>query len=481
MRLRLLLLALGTFAVGTDSMVMAGILGLISRDLDVSVPTAGQMVTVFALAYALLAPVLATLTARWPRRQLLLTALTVFTAANALSALAPTYPLLLATRVLAAAGAALYTPTANAVATSLVPPERRGRALATVLGGMTVATALGVPLGTWIGRTDWRLTMWLVVALGAAALAGQALLLRELPGTPGAPWARAAGGSAGAAPGAGAAQGAGVAAGLRAAVGAPGAGAGAAAGPRAAGGSAAGTQGAAAAPSAGAGATPGAASSVGTPTTQPRQPTPPGLRERLTPLRDRRVVAATATTFLFFLAFNSVYIYIATAIRPATGGEAGRLSLVMLVMGIASVAGSWLGGRAVDHWGVRSVMLTGSAVTALAFLSLPWLGRTMPGALLYALVTPVAGWSVSVALPHRLASLDPPNAPLLISLNSSALYLGMAAGGGAGSASIALLGDRWFPVTATLLALLATATVLTTTRTPDRSYDRSYDRAATAG
>ncbi|MEU5028840.1 MFS transporter [Streptomyces milbemycinicus] len=390
MRLRLLLLALGTFAVGTDSMVMAGILGLISRDLDVSVPTAGQMVTVFALAYALLAPVLASLTARWPRRQLLLTALTVFTAANALSALAPTYPLLLATRVLAAAGAALYTPTANAVATSLVPPERRGRALATVLGGMTVATALGVPLGTWIGRTDWRLTMWLVVALGTAALAGQALLLRELPGVRG---ARAAGG----------AQGAGAA---------------------------------------------------------------PGLRERLTPLRDRRVVAATATTFLFFLAFNSVYIYIATAVRPATGGEAGRLSLVMLVMGIASVAGSWLGGRAVDHWGVRSVMLIGSAVTALAFLALPWLGRTMPGALLYALVTPVAGWSVAVALPHRLASLDPPNAPLLISLNSSALYLGMAAGGGAGSASIAVLGDRWFPLTATLLALLATATVLTTTRTP---------------
>ncbi|MES4901369.1 MULTISPECIES: MFS transporter [unclassified Streptomyces] len=397
MRLRLLLLALGTFAVGTDTMVMAGILGLISRDLDVSVPAAGQLVTVFALAYALLAPVLAALTARWPRRRLLLTALTVFTSANALSALAPTYPLLLATRVLAAAGAALYTPTANAVATSLVPPERRGRALATVLGGMTVATALGVPLGTWIGSTDWRLTMWLVVALGAAALAGQALLLRELPGLPG----------------------------VRAAGGAPGAGAG----------------------------------TGGT-------PAPPGLRERLVPLRDRRVVAATATTFLFFLAFNSVYIYIATAVRPATGGEAGRLSLVMLVMGVASVAGSWLGGRAVDHWGVRSVMLTGSAVTALAFLALPWLGRTMPGALLYALVTPVAGWSVSVALPHRLASIDPPNAPLLISLNSSALYLGMAAGGGAGSASVALLGDRWFPLTATLLALLAAATVLTTTRAP---------------
>lgn len=441
MRLRLLLLALGTFAVGTDTMVMAGILGLISRDLDVSVPAAGQLVTVFALAYALLAPVLAALTARWPRRRLLLTALTVFTSANALSALAPTYPLLLATRVLAAAGAALYTPTANAVATSLVPPERRGRALATVLGGMTVATALGVPLGTWIGRTDWRLTMWLVVALGAAALAGQALLLRELPGAQGAQGAQGA-------RVAGAAQGAGAAAGLRAA-----------------GGSAGGAPGASTAAGAGAD-TPTAQPAPSAPSAPAAPTAPPGLRERLAPLRDRRVVAATATTFLFFLAFNSVYIYIATAIRPATGGEAGRLSLVMLVMGIASVAGSWLGGRAVDHWGVRSVMLTGSVVTALAFLALPWLGRTMPGALLYALVTPVAGWSVAVALPHRLASLDPPNAPLLISLNSSALYLGMAAGGGAGSASVALLGDRWFPLTATLLALLASATVATTTHTP---------------
>ncbi|MEU1665122.1 MFS transporter [Streptomyces sparsogenes] len=385
MRLRLLLLALGTFAVGTDSMVMAGILGLISRDLGVSVPTAGQLVTVFALSYGLLAPVLATVTARWPRRRLLLTALAFFTAANALSALAPTYPLLLATRVLAAAGAALYTPTANAVATSLVPPERRGRALATVLGGMTVATALGVPLGTWIGRADWRLTMWLVVALGAAALAGQALLLRDLP--------------------------------------------------------------------------------TDLPATGPAT-TPPGLRERLAPLRDRRVVGAAATTFLFFLAWNSVYIYIATAVHPATGGEAGRLSLVMLVMGVASVAGSWLGGRAVDHWGVRSVMLTGSVIPALAFAALPWLGRTMPGALLYALVVPVAGWAVAVALPHRLASIDPPNAPLLISINSSSLYLGMAAGGGAGSVSVALLGDRWFPLTAALLTLLATASVLATTRTP---------------
>ncbi|MER6364882.1 MFS transporter [Kitasatospora sp. NPDC001527] len=376
MPVRLLLLALGTFAVGTDTMVTAGILGTVADDLGVSVAAAGQLVTVFALGYALLAPPLAALTARWPRRRLLLTALTVFGAANALSALAPSYGTLLATRVLAAAGAALYTPTANAVATTLVAPERRGRALATVLGGMTVATALGVPLGTWVGRSDWRLTMWLVTALSAVALAGLALLLRELP-------------------------------------------------------------------------VPAAA---------------PGLRDRLAPLSDRRVLGAAFTTLVFFLAFQSVYIYLATAVAPATGGRADRLSLVLLVSGLASVAGSWLGGRLVDRAGVRRVLLVGSAVAAAAFAALPWAGRSMPGALAYAVVTPLAGWAVSVALPHRLASLDPANAQVLISLNSSALYLGTAAGGAAGSAAIALVGGRWFPLAATVLALLAAATAWVTTR-----------------
>lgn len=378
MRLRLLLLALGTFAVGTDTMVMAGILGQISDDLDVSVSAAGQVVTVFALSYALLAPVLASFTASWPRRRLLLTALTVFTIGNALSALAPDYGTLLATRVLAAAGAALYTPTANAVATAIVPPERRGRALATVLGGMTVATALGVPVGTWIGGTNWRLTMWLVVALGIAAFAGLALLLRDLPA-------------------------------------------------------------------------PAAA---------------PGLRARLTPLADRRVLGAAGTTFAFFLAFNSVYVYLATAVRPATGGDEGRLSMILLASGIASIAGSWLGGRAVDRFGVRTVLLTGSTVGALAYATLPWAGQSMPGSLTYAVVTPMAGWAVSVALPHRLVSLDPANAPLLISLNSSALYLGMAAGGGAGSVAIALLDDRWFPLAATALTAIAATLAAVTTRAP---------------
>ncbi|MEU6959285.1 MFS transporter [Streptomyces chrestomyceticus] len=376
MRLRLLLLALGAFAVGTDTMVMAGLLGDISADLDISVPAAGQLVTVFALGYAVLAPPLAALTARWPRRRLLLTALTVFTLGNALSALAPTYPLLLATRVLAAAGAALYTPAASAAAASIAPPERRGRALATVMGGMTVATALGVPLGTYIGDADWRLTMWLVVALGAVALAGLAVLLRGIP-----------------------------------------------------------------APTAA-----------------------PGLRERLVPLRDRRVLSGIGTTFLFFIAVQSVYIFLATAVHPATGDDASRLTLIMFVAGLASVAGSWLGGRAVDRLGVRTVMVTGVAMAAAGYLALPWLSLTMAGSLAYVLVVHLFAWATAVSLAHRMASLSPADAPLLLSLNSSALYLGMAAGGGAGSVAVGLLGPRWFPLASGALALLALTSAVVTTR-----------------
>lgn len=170
---RLYPLALGNFAVGTGMFVTAGLLAPISHDLDISLSAAGQLMTVFALAYALLSPVLAALTARLSRRRVLLIALAVFVVGNTLTALAPTYPLVMITRVIAAAGAAMFTPTASGVATALSSPERRGRALALVMGGLSVASAIGVPLGTWLGSaSSWRATIWLVVALGVLGFVG---------------------------------------------------------------------------------------------------------------------------------------------------------------------------------------------------------------------------------------------------------------------------------------------------------------------
>ncbi|MBM9461844.1 MFS transporter [Aeromicrobium sp. YIM 150415] len=179
------LLALGTFAVGTDAFVVAGFLPELADDLDVSTSTAGLSVTVFAIGYALLSPVLAAVTATVPRRRLLVTALLVLGIANLGSALAPGFVALLASRVLAAAGAAAYTPNAGVAASSLVPAERRGRALALVVSGLTVATAVGVPLGGLASRVmGWRPALGLVAGLCLLVAAGLMVLLPRLPGGP---------------------------------------------------------------------------------------------------------------------------------------------------------------------------------------------------------------------------------------------------------------------------------------------------------
>ncbi len=182
--LRLLVLALGTFAIGTDSYVIAGVLPRVAWTLHVGVAAAGQLVTAYAAVYALLTPVLAATTSRWPRRRVLATGLGVFVAGNVVTAFASSLGLALVGRAIAGLGAASFTPVAGATAVALVAPERRGRALAVVVAGLSGATALGAPLGTWIGNTaDWCATLWLVAGLGALAAAGVVLVLPAMPAT----------------------------------------------------------------------------------------------------------------------------------------------------------------------------------------------------------------------------------------------------------------------------------------------------------
>ncbi|SAL34489.1 MFS transporter [Caballeronia humi] len=177
-------LALGTFAVGTESFMIAGLLPGMAADLHTSIVATGQLVTVFALAYALSSPVLTALTGALHRRTLLIAALVAFSAANVIAWAAQNYWELMAARVLLAAAAGLYVPGANALAGAIAGPERRGTALAIVNGGITIAVAFGVPLGAFIGdRLGWRMTFAGVAALAAAASAG---LILGLPRTIGA-------------------------------------------------------------------------------------------------------------------------------------------------------------------------------------------------------------------------------------------------------------------------------------------------------
>jgi predicted MFS family arabinose efflux permease len=176
---RLYWLALGTFAIGTEGFMIAPLLPDLARDLSVSLVSAGQLVTVFALTYALSSPVLTALTGDIDRRRLLIASMLAFTAANFVAWSAHSYSALLAARILLAIAAGLYVPNANALAAVLVEPSRRGTALSIVTGGTSVAVALGVPLGALVGDYfGWRVNF---AAVGALALIATAALLSGLP------------------------------------------------------------------------------------------------------------------------------------------------------------------------------------------------------------------------------------------------------------------------------------------------------------
>ncbi len=355
---RLWVLALGTFAIGTDSYVVAGMLPQVARSFDTTIAAAAQFVSVYSLSYAVVTPVMATLTANWPRRRVLTLGLLVFVASNAMTATAPTFGLALAGRALAGLGGAVFTPAASGVATALVPVERRGRALAVVLAGLSGATALGAPVGTLVASLgDWHATLWFVAALGALAGAGVLAFVPEL--TPG-----------------------------------------------------------------------------------PRI----DLRARFAPLTDVRVAVTLATTLLVMLGVFLVYTYISLVFDRVTLGSGAMLAGLMAMWGLAATAGSLQAGGLTDRFGNRRVLNGALAILALDFALLPWAsGRLETGAIALA-AWGVFGWGSVVAQQHRLVGLDSAKAPILLALNASAIYLGIAGSGALGALLLTSIDPHLLPL-----------------------------------
>jgi MFS transporter, DHA1 family, chloramphenicol resistance protein len=177
-------LAASTFVLGTSEFVVAGLLPQIAADLHVSVPHAGLLISAFAIAMVLGAPAMAVLTLRLPRRTTLLSALGVFAAGNVLAALAADYDLLLVARVVTAVATGAFWAVAAVLTVSLAGERIRARALAVLVGGLTVSNIVGVPLGTFVGqRLGWQAAFW-TVAILAAAVSPVVLLLVPNPRTP---------------------------------------------------------------------------------------------------------------------------------------------------------------------------------------------------------------------------------------------------------------------------------------------------------
>ncbi|HEV7776816.1 MAG TPA: MFS transporter [Luteibacter sp.] len=348
---RLIALSLGMFALGTDSFVVAGILPMVSTSMGVSIALVGQMVTLYAISYALLSPVVAAVFAHWPRKQLLLSGLLVFIVGNVMSAMAPTLTVLFASRLIAGLGAAMFSPTATSTGASLVPPERRGHALAIVIAGLTSATALGSPIGTFLGGLgDWRITMWFVAALGVVSGLLIWMLLPQVPSPP-----------------------------------------------------------------------------------------PVGLRQRLAPLGDSRVVLTLLTTFSAYCGVFIVYTYIGVTLDRITHGNGNILAGLLLVWGISATVGNIISGKLTDRLGSRRIINTVLVAAAINFVLLPWSSAHVATTIVALIVWGICGWGLLVPQQHRLLGIFPATGPLLMGLNSAATYLGVSASGILGGFGITYL------------------------------------------
>jgi predicted MFS family arabinose efflux permease len=351
---------------------------VIAQETGVTEGLVGQLITVFALTYGLGAPVLAALTAHWPRHRVLMGALGLLGLANLASALSPSFPLLVLTRILAGCFAATYTPLAFAVGIELAPPAKRGQALALVVSGLNVATVLGAPLGTWIGEHfGWRLSFTMV-----AGLAGVALLFLVICGLP-----------------------------------------------------------------------------------KSATLAPLSVKERLRPITHPRVVLALFPALLWNVGVYVLYPYIALLLQHQL--HISDVSVLLACFGLGIVLANWMSGRLSDRFGPDLLVVVFLVTLIVIQLVLPLVTTTIiSGAIMLLL------WGMSFALlfipqQQRLLNIAPAHANVLLALNNSALYLGIA--GGAAVGGLAL---RWLAVTqlaslgvlSMLIALLIVAITLRRSR-----------------
>lgn len=186
MPLALLALAIGAFGIGTTEFVIMGLLPQVGADLGVSVPTAGYLVTGYALGVMIGAPIMTALGTKISRKNMLMLLMVLFILGNVISAIAPAFAVMLIGRVVASLAHGAFFGIGSVVAAELVAPQKKAAAISLMFTGLTVANVVGVPMGTFVGHTvGWRVTFLIVAALGVLGLAGVAKLVPDLPKPPG--------------------------------------------------------------------------------------------------------------------------------------------------------------------------------------------------------------------------------------------------------------------------------------------------------
>ncbi len=363
--------ALCNLVIGSSAFALNGILQPLSEALGISVAAAGQVMTAYAIATAVLAPLFIVLTANWPKKQTVQFSLALFTAGCLLSAVAPNLLTLLMGRALMGAGA-MFTATASALAVTMVSPALRGRALSTVFMGMSISYAVGLPLGAFLGfEYGWRVPVWLSVAASLSALMAASWLIPSNMTSGSASFA-----------------------GFRAAA------------------------------------------------------------------RQGAVLRIWLRTLLSFVAIFSVFTYIGPVLLALNPMGSSQLAMTLVMFGLAGVVGSMVGGWANDRFGAMRTIKTGLVVLIAMLTVLPFTAGHMPLMLLVLVVWAISGFGLMSPQQSLLASLSPAQAPLLLSLNASMLYIGTALGAIISGAAISYTGFAHIAWVGTPFGLAAVLTLL---------------------
>jgi predicted MFS family arabinose efflux permease len=370
---RILVLTLSTFAFGSTAFIFAGVLETMARDLGVTTAVAGQLQTSYVLVSALLGPPLAWLLGKVDRRHLLITALGCGALANLACAAAPGFHSLLVLRTLVGLSSAIAGPAASVAAAALVPPERRGSAVAMVMGGMTMAFVIGIPLGSFVGaHFGWRATFVLASALTGIAFLGILFLM---------------------------------------------------------------------------------------PSVRPPPPVSGAPRLALSPL-----APLYAATFLSFAANMTVNLFIAPVVRVGAGVTGAGVGLFQMVIGLGSIVGLFLGGRAGDRGEGREwlILCFLGQLTAMSLHLAATHHLTPPGLpsqLLVALAIFVASTSLFSLMPVLSSRIiqTSQGAPLAMAVNGSVNSMGQALGSAVGGFALATLGVPGIPMSAICISLAGLA------------------------
>lgn len=382
---RVYILAIAAFVVGTVELIIGGTLDLIADDLHVSIQAAGQLITIFSLVFALSGPFLLALTGKVERKTLYIGALFIFLLGNICSAFSFNYGMLMFSRLICAASGSLIIALSVTLASNVVEPRFRARAIGVIFMGISGSLVLGVPLGLLLGHAyGWRTPFIFISALTFLSIISIFVFLTKVP--------------------------------------------------------------------------PGSVLS---------------LKKQINTLKEKKVVSAQLTSFLFLTGHLTLYAYLTPFLKNIMHVEARWISVFYFIFGIAAVMGGGLGGWLADKWGSKKSILTIITVFACAMFLLPVMTFSFPLFLIMMALWSMLSWAISPAQQNYLIEIAPESAGVQQSLNNSALHLGIALGSTVGGAVIeasSVIYNAWIGACFVILALVCA--IFSITRKPPAAAEK---------